>query len=248
MKVCILIPFYNHENGIATVVAALRPFNLPCLIVDDGSDARCTPVLEGIERREAGWVRVIRYQPNQGKGMAVMTGFKEAFAQGFTHVLQIDADGQHDSASVPRLLQLSQQHPEAVIAGYGVYDASVPKSRLYGRYITHVWVWINTLSKQIRDSMCGFRVYPLSDCVEICRRSRLGRRMSFDIEIMVRLVWRGVPVINMPVPVAYPVDGVSHFKLWVDNVQISGAHARMLFGMLWRAPQLLARKFKRAAA
>src|SRR5690348_8839430 len=122
MKVCVLIPFYNHENGIASVVATLKPFGLRCLIVDDGSDARCAPVLDGIVQREGGWVQVIRYQPNQGKGMAVMTGFKAAFEQGFTHVLQIDADGQHDGDSIPKLLELARRHPRAVITGYGVYD------------------------------------------------------------------------------------------------------------------------------
>lgn len=247
MKLCILIPFYNHEGAVNAVVASLKSLGLPCLIVNDGSDVACTPVLDEITRHESDWVRVISYWPNRGKGGAVMRGFEEAFAQGCTHVLQIDADGQHDSDSIPQLLQLARKHPQAVITGYGVYDASVPKSRLYGRLVTHLWVWINTLSLQIRDSMCGFRVYPLAPCIEICRQARLGERMSFDIEIMVRLVWRGVPVINLPVPVSYPTDGVSHFKLWLDNWQISGAHARMFFGMLWRAPLLLFRRLKRAA-
>lgn len=247
MKLCILIPFYNHEAAIPAVIASLKPLGLPCLVIDDGSDERCQPALTQIAAREGDWVEVIGYRPNRGKGGAVMRGFEEAHARGYTHVLQIDADGQHDSATVPRLLQLAQQHPNAVITGYGVYDASVPKSRLYGRLITHVWVWINTLSLQIRDSMCGLRVYPLAPCVEICRQARLGERMSFDIEIMVRLVWRGVRVINVPVPVSYPVDGISHFKLWLDNWQISGAHARMFAGMLWRAPLLLSRKLRRAS-
>lgn len=247
MNLCVLIPFYNHEGAIVAVIASLKSLCLPCLIVNDGSDARCTPVLDEIIRREGDWVQVISHWPNRGKGGAVMRGFEEAFAKGYSHVLQIDADGQHDSGSIPRLLRLAAAHPDAVVTGYGVYDASVPKSRLYGRLLTHVWVWINTLSLQIRDSMCGFRIYPLAPCIDICRRARLGARMSFDIEIMVRLVWRGVPVINLPVPVAYPADGVSHFKLWLDNWQISGAHARMFVGMLWRAPLLLFRRLKRAS-
>jgi hypothetical protein len=118
----------------------------------------------------------------------------------------------------------------------------VPKARLYGRLLTHVWVWINTLSLAIKDSMCGFRVYPLADVVDVIDHARLGRRMDFDPEIAVRLVWRGLKVVNLPTPVSYPRDGVSHFDTLWDNVRISGMHARLFFGMLLRAPLLLWRR------
>jgi glycosyltransferase involved in cell wall biosynthesis len=219
--------------------------------VDDGSDSRSQEVLAAIAGREA-WVTLQRLPVNQGKGAAVMAGCDSAQACGFTHVLQIDADGQHDAADVPRLLDLARQFPEAVISGRAVYDESVPKSRLYGRYLTHVWVWINTLSLQIRDSMCGLRVYPLAAACAIWRAHRIGRRMDFDTEVLVRLNWNGVDVIHLPTRVTYPVDGVSHFRLLRDNVHISLMHARLFFGMLWRLPMLLgrraARRLRKAAA
>ena len=136
----------------------------------------------------------------------------------------------------------SAEHPDAVISGCPVYDQSVPKGRLYGRYLTHVWVWINTLSLQIRDSMCGFRVYPLAATLALLNRAQIGRRMDFDVEILVRLHWQGVPIRNRPTRVIYPEDGVSHFQLWRDNARISKMHARLFFGMLLRMPQLLWRK------
>lgn len=241
IRPCIVIPFYNHEGSIAAVVQSLKVFGLRCFIVNDGSDARCAPVLSDIQKREP-WVSVLSYRPNQGKGRAVMTGLNEAFAQGFTHALQIDADGQHDVSAARKMLALAEQYPRAMIAGYSIYDESVPKSRLYGRYATHVWVWINTLSTAIRDTMCGLRVYPLDLTLDLLRRARVGTRMSFDIEILVRLHWRGVRIVNVPAPVSYPLDGVSHFKVWRDNLQISAAHARLFVGMLWRLPLLLGRK------
>jgi glycosyltransferase involved in cell wall biosynthesis len=220
--------------------------------VNDGSSAECEPVLNELASSEASWLQVINYRPNQGKGAAVMTGMEAAARDGYTHAIQIDADGQHRVADVQTLLQLAQQNPREMITGYGVFDASVPKSRLYGRYATHVWVWINTLSLQIRDSMCGLRVYPLVPLMKVWQRAqrawllRIGKRMSFDIEILVHLYWFGVRMINVPVPVTYPLDGVSHFKVLRDNWQISAAHARMFFGMLPRAPGLLLRTLTRS--
>ncbi len=244
MKACILIPFHNHPGAIGQVVAALRPLGLPCLIVDDGSDAHSQEVLARIAAGE-NWVTLQRLPENQGKGAAVMAGCDAALAKGFTHALQIDADGQHDVNDVPRLLELARQRPQALISGQAVYDDSVPRSRLYGRYITHFWVWVNTLSFAIRDSMCGLRVYPLAASCAIWRRHHIGRRMDFDTEIMVRMSWSGVEVINTPTRVTYPMDGVSHFKMLRDNVYISAMHTRLFFGMLWRLPMLLGRRAAR---
>lgn len=172
-------------------------------------------------------------------------GCEQALADGFTHALQIDADGQHRAADVPKLLDIARRRPDALVSGQAVYDESVPRSRLYGRYITHVWVWINTLSFEIKDSMCGLRVYPLEATCEVWRTQHVGRRMDFDIEMMVHLSWRGVPIVSVPTPVAYPSDGVSHFRMLRDNVFISLMHARLFVGMLWRAPLILGRRVAR---
>ncbi len=153
-----------------------------------------------------------------------------------------DDDGQHDVADIPKFLAASTRQPQAVVCGEPVYDASVPKGRLYGRYATHIWVWINTLSLDIRDSMCGFRVYPLAPVVQLIDQVSLGRRMDFDPELLVRLHWRGIPLVSLPTRVSYPLDGISHFKLLWDNVLISHMHARLLVGMLLRLPLLLWRK------
>jgi glycosyltransferase involved in cell wall biosynthesis len=241
MRICIVIPFYNHAGAIAHVVDSLEPLGLPCFIVDDGSDAGAQQVLSLIAERQS-WVKVHRMPQNGGKGAAVMAGCDAALAAGFTHALQIDADGQHDVADAPRLLEESRRDPAAMVSGEAVYDSSVPRSRRYGRYLTHLWVWINTLSFDIRDSMCGFRVYPLADSCKIWRQYRIGRRMDFDTEIMVRLHWSGVRIIAVPTRVTYPRDGVSHFKMLEDNVFISRMHTRLFFGMLRRLPMLLGRR------
>jgi len=241
-KVVAVIPCYNHPQTIGTMVAAVRAHGLEVVVVDDGSDAACARVLDELATQHGAGMALLRLAHNQGKGGAMMAGLRHALSLGYTHALQIDADGQHDAADIPKFLAASTAQTDAVVCGVPIYDDSVPKARLYGRYVTHVWVWINTLSLDIADSMCGFRVYPLEPVVKLFDQARLGRRMDFDSELLVRLHWRGVRIVNLPTRVRYPIDGVSHFQLVRDNVLISGMHARMLAGMLLRLPLLLWRK------
>ncbi|MGY2488790.1 glycosyltransferase family 2 protein [Cupriavidus sp. CP313] len=242
----VLVPVYNHERAIGAMVDAILTHPVPCLLVDDGSNAACAAVLRELaarhDGRTEGRVTLVRLEHNQGKGAAVTAGFEAAWRAGYTHALQIDADGQHDAGCIPAFLDMAQRHPAAMVCGNPVYDASVPRGRLIGRYLTHVWVWVHTLSFAVRDSMCGLRVYPLADVVPLTRAARIGPRMEFDIEILVRLVWRGVRIINIPTPVTYPSDGVSHFRVWRDNLRISWMHTRLFFGMLRRLPALIGRK------
>jgi glycosyltransferase involved in cell wall biosynthesis len=242
-KPLVVIPVFNHADAIGRVVAAVQAHGLECLLVDDGSEPVCAAVLQALAQPG---VRVLRLAYNQGKGAAMVAGLRQAHALGFSHALQIDADGQHRPADIPAFLALSERHPLAVVAGCPVYDASVPRSRYWARYATHIWVWINTLSLDIRDSMCGFRVYPLASVLPLLDAVAIGRRMDFDTDVLVRLHWRGVVVLNQPTRVTYPLDGVSHFRLWQDNVLISCMHARLFAGMLLRAPLLLWRKLARS--
>lgn len=241
MKCCALVPVFNHQDAVGAVVRALLGHGLPVLLVDDGSDEACAAVLRALAAASPGQVWLLVRSENGGKGAALIDGLSRASELGFTHVVQIDADGQHDTDDVPRFLEAARQTPDAFICGCPEYDASVPKGRLYGRYLTHVWVWINTLSLRITDSMCGLRVYPLAPTLKLIASVSIGRRMDFDTEILVRLDWAGVAIRNLPTRVRYPRDGVSHFRPLADNVAISWMHTRLFFGMLVRLPRLIAR-------
>jgi glycosyltransferase involved in cell wall biosynthesis len=244
MKPCVLIPVYNHEHAVGAVVQGVLAHGVHCMLVDDGSSPQCAQVLDAIALAHPREVTLVRLPRNMGKGGAMVSGFERASRDGYTHALQVDADGQHCVADVPRFFALAEQHPEAVIAGCPVYDESVPALRLYARYLTHVWVWINTLSFAIRDSMCGFRAYPLPAVMQLLKHNTPGRRMNFDTDILVRLYWQGLEVVNLPTRVSYPTDGVSHFRAFRDNVLITRMHTTLFFGMLLRLPALLARKWR----
>ena len=243
---CALIPIYNHKDTIAETVQALRAHGLPVVIVDDGSDEATRAVLKAIAQNES-TVQLIRLPRNGGKGRALTAGFIAARDAGYSHALQIDADGQHNAGDVPRFLTEGRANPRALICGQPIFDESVPRARLYGRYVTHVCVWLETLSFTLRDSMCGYRLYPIEEtCAEI-DRAPLPARMDFDTEVAVRLIWRGVQVRNLPTRVIYPENGLSHFRMLHDNLRISAMHTRLLLGMLPRAPMLLWRKRRRSA-
>ncbi len=242
---CVLIPVYDHEHAIGAVVAAVLAHGVPCVLVDDGSSSGCAGVLDALAAASPSQVTLLRHAHNQGKGAAVQTGFAYAAGAGYSHALQIDADGQHRSDDIPVFLAQAARHPGAVIAGYPVYDSSVPRVRLYGRYLTHALVWLNTLSFQIRDSMCGLRVYPVAAVTALMAHQRIGRHMNFDTDILVRLFWDGVEVVNLPTRVTYPTDGVSHFRMVRDNMLMTGMHLTLLLGMLVRLPRLLPRRVLR---
>lgn len=242
----VLIPVFDHEHAIGDVVSAVLRHDVPCLLVDDGSSVACARVLDALADAHPRTVTLVRHAVNRGKGAAVLTGFAQAAAQGYTHVLQIDADGQHCTDDIPVFLKTAGAHPDHVVSGYPIYDESVPAIRFYCRYLTHVWVWINTLSLQIKDSMCGFRVYPVAPVIALAARQKIGTRMNFDTDVLVRLYWEGLDVINLPTRVSYPRDGVSHFRVWMDNVLITRMHAVLFFGMLVRLPRLLMRKWRTA--
>lgn len=238
---CVLIPCYNHGAMMAKVLSRLAPFGLPCLVVDDGSDEQTRRILERLAAGQP-QVTLVRLAQNAGKGAAVIKGLEESARAGYTHAVQVDADGQHAIEDIPKMLALAERHPEALISGQPIYDDSIPRSRLYGRWITHVWVWIETLSLQLKDSMCGFRVYPVSPTLQLAARVSLGKRMDFDTEVMVRLYWQGNTSYFLPTRVTYPPDGLSHFDALKDNVRISLMHTRLFFGMLPRIPALLLRR------
>lgn len=239
-----MIPVYNHEHAIGDVVRQVIALEFPCVLVDDGSSPECAAVLDALAAQYPRQVALVRHTRNQGKGAAVMTGFSYAAEHGYSHLLQVDADGQHCVADIPRFFELAASRPQAVIIGHPLYDESVPALRLYARYLTHVWVWINTLSFAIRDSMCGFRVYPVKEVQVLLARHNVGKRMNFDTEVIVRLYWAGVPMVNQATRVSYPSDGVSHFRAFHDNMLITRMHTVLFFGMLRRLPQLLFRKWR----
>ena len=232
-RICIVVPVFRHAVSAAQLAKRLRTFSLPSIFVDDGNEAEDAAVIARISR-EHDFVTVIRRQTNGGKGAAVVTGLSAAAAAGYTHALQIDSDEQHDIADIPRFIEAARAEPTALIAGAPRFDATAPWGRRIGRQLSRVCVWGETLSFDIDDPMCGYRVYPLASTLEAAKSGWLGRRMDFDIEILVRLHWLDVPFRSIPTVIVYPDGGTSNFQLFRDNWRISAMHARLLLRMVMR--------------
>lgn len=242
MKACIVVPHYDHFEQFRSFLPKLAAPGLPLIVVDDASPGPVVEALAGLLAGSDVDATLVRHEQNQGKGGAVMTGLRTARDIGFTHALQIDADGQHDTGDIPSFLEAGELRPNTIVCGEPVFDKSQPKLRYYARYITLMFTWLESLSTRIRDAMCGFRLYPLTATTMIIDRARLGRRMAFDPELLVRAIWASVPLHYVPVNVAYPEGGRSHFHYFRDNVEITWMHTRLLVGMVLRLPMLLGRK------
>jgi glycosyltransferase involved in cell wall biosynthesis len=225
VRCCAIIPTYDNEGTIARVVAEVRHRVPDVIVVDDGSHAPARAAAAGLSERG---LADVRFRPvNGGKGAAVTTGLEAAAERGFTHALQIDADGQHDVGDIPRMLEASRANEAALVMGQPIFDATAPRSRLWGRRVSVFFARVETWSRRVGDPLCGFRVYPVRSALEARTK---GRAMDFDPEIAVRLAWAGIPIVHVPTRVRYfgtRDGGVSHYRAYRDTLLISLMHARL---------------------
>ena len=229
-KPCIIIPIYNHANQLKKFIPKLKKW--PIIIIDDGNNDEQKSVLMDIKNLYG--TEILCLPTNRGKGIAILKGLQFALDNGYTHALQIDADGQHDMSDIPHFLELAEKNPQGIINGIPVYDDTVPFSRHMGRKITNFWVAIETTSLDIKDAMCGFRLYPLSEMKFILEKKLFTNRMATDIELIVRSHWEKIKIINYPTKVTYPENGSSNFKMLRDNVKITILHMILVLNMFLR--------------
>lgn len=222
----VVIPVYNHGSSLPGVIEAVLAVHPAVVVVDDGSE----------DLPDALPVPCIRHEVNLGKGAAILTGAAEARRRGMTHIITIDADGQHDAADIPAFIQAAQRHPLSIIVGVRDFATdNVPFSSRFGRAFSNFWYKVHT-GAETGDVQSGFRLYPLAvldhvRCVET--------RYSFEVEILVRTNWAGFTVRDIPIRVHYPPrhERVSHFKPFLDNARISLLNTRLTIRSIMPLPQ-----------
>ena len=240
----VLIPSYNTGAQLQRTVAAARAVWNPVWVVVDGSTDGSAEVLQQRAAQDPG-LRVWVLPRNSGKGAAVLHGLQQALAQGYTHALTMDADGQHPAALIPAFMRASQSRPQTMVLGRPVFDASAPLLRVRGRRVSNWWTNLETLGAGVGDSLYGFRVYPVAVLAAVMQRQRWMRRFDFDTEAVVRLAWRGVKPVNLDAPVKYLTaeeGGVSHFRYGRDNLLLTWMHLRLMLEFVLRLPLLVGQR------
>jgi hypothetical protein len=243
----VLIPSYNPGAKLLETVRAARSQWTPVWIVVDGSTDGSAETLAQLAAQDPG-LKVLLLPRNRGKGAAVLAGARLARAAGFTHALTMDSDGQHPADRIGQFMAASMASPEALVLGDPQFDASAPALRVRGRRISNGITNFETLWSGIHDSLFGFRIYPLAPLIRAMQYQPWMRRFDFDVEVAVRLSWRGLPIINLPAPVRYfraQDGGVSHFNYWRDNALLTWMHTRLMCGFVLRSPLLLWRRARR---
>lgn len=221
IKPLIVIPTFNNKKTLKKIVDDSLSTGIPLLVVNDGSTDGS---LDTIKTTPA---KVISFESNKGKGAAILAGAKWAENEGYSHIVTIDADGQHDPKEAPKLIKMAQNHPQSIILGKRNFeDALVPGSSRFGRWWSNLWCRITT-GHSIGDSQSGFRVYPVEALNKVqCK----GTKYDFEVEILVRGVWAGLKIIDHDISVNYSAETkeASHFDPFYDNYRISVAYTRLV--------------------
>ena len=244
-----LIPSYNPGPKVLATVRSARAQWTPVWVVVDGSNDGSAELLQAMAAGDPG-LRVIVLAKNSGKGSAVLAGVSLAAAEGYSHVLTMDSDGQHPADLIPAFMAASLKNPATMVLGKPVFDADAPALRVNGRKVSNGWANLETLWMGIGDSLYGFRVYPIEPLIKIMQANRFMRRFDFDPEAVVRLCWAGVKPLNLAAPVRYfraDEGGVSHFRYLRDNTLLTWMHTRLFLGFLMRLPVLIWRRLSDAS-
>lgn len=236
-RTCLVIPHYRHVRQLKRFLPKLAAANLPALVVDDGSGSQELAALKELLTQHA-WVTLIERSTNGGKGAATVSGLQAAQRLGHSHIVLVDADGQHDPNDVVRIAAEIVRYPKAIFSGAPRFGEDIPKARLYGREITNVLARIESGNFGLRDAMCGLRVYPVELTLPLAQACGHRTRMEMDTELLVRACWSGIDVRFLETRVVYPEEGASHFRMGWDNLRMIGMHVTLLLSAVIKVPAM----------
>ncbi len=222
---CVIVPTYNNDKTLERVLTGVLTFSKgnDVIVVNDGSTDNTDAVLEKFRDR----IILLKNEKNQGKGFSLRKGFAEAISRGFKNAITIDSDGQHYPDDISVMIENAQLHPGALLMGSrNMNQENVPGKSSFGNKFSNFWFWIET-GQKLPDTQTGFRLYPLDELKHI---RLFTRKFETEIEVIVRLAWREVKIIAVPVKVLYdPDERVSHFRPFRDFTRISILNTCLVF-------------------
>ncbi len=234
LAACVLIPTYNNAQTLEAVIRSVAAYTERIIVVNDGSTDNTEQILERFP-----FVQTLSYSPNKGKGNALKRGFRFALELHYRYAITIDSDGQHYAHDLPTFLDAIEQRPDCLIIGARNMDqAHIPGKSSFGNRFSNFWFWVET-GIRLPDTQSGYRLYPLQP---MRKMKFFTRKYEFEIETPVRIAWKGIPVISVPVSVYYPPaeERISHFRPFKDFTRISILNTFLTFiALLWIHPRNL---------
>ncbi len=237
-KVCVIIPTFNNQNTLKRVIDGVLHYTKNLIIVNDGSTDETLKILE-----EYTDLIQIHFPKNKGKGAALREGFIKAHQNNFEYAITIDSDGQHYPDDIPVFLNELEKDDRCLLIGSrNMTHDSVPKGSSFGNKFSNFWFWAET-GIRLTDTQSGYRLYPLYPLSKI---KFYTNKFEFEIEVIVKAAWNGIPVKNVPIKVLYDKDErVSHFRPYKDFARISVLNTWLvLVALLYIKPRDLLLKLK----
>lgn len=213
---CVLIPTYNNDRTLGKVIASTLEYTPNVIVVNDGSNDKTINILNQFKEK----IDIISYPKNRGKGAALRKGFIRAGELGYDYVITLDSDGQHFPSEIPKFLEkVTPGESILIIGNRDMSSANIPQKSLFGRNFSNFWVRLET-GQALLDTQSGYRLYTVA---KINRFHFFTVKYDFELESLVRWLWRGYPVESVNINVYYPSreERVSHFKGFKDNLRIS---------------------------
>ena len=240
MRLCVIIPTFNNAGTIGQVARDVMSYCPDVIVVNDGSTDETLKVLAGCPE-----IEVVSYQPNRGKGHALVAGFRRARERGFTHAITIDADGQHFASDIPVILAETEINPQGIVVGSrNLTEDNMPRQNTFANRFSNFWFRLQT-GINLPDTQSGYRLYALDALKGL---SFITSRYEAELELLVFAAWSGVRVTSVPVRVYYPPAGerVSHFRPIYDFVRISILNTVLCVGaIVYGWPMLLVRSLRK---
>jgi glycosyltransferase involved in cell wall biosynthesis len=231
-KVAVLIPTFNNGQTLTNVITSILEYSQDVIVVNDGSTDSTAELLQQFHQ-----IDLVSYSPNKGKGYALRKGFQRAVELGYHYVISIDSDGQHFAEDLPKFLHALEDHPSSIIVGVRNMDqAGIPGKSSFGHKFSNFWFWVET-GIRMNDTQSGYRLYP----VRLLQGTNfITRKFEFEIEVMVRSVWKGIAMAEVPVKIFYAPKGdrISHFRPFQDFTRISILNTILVtFALLYIKPR-----------
>ena len=239
LNCCVIIPTYNNQKTLENVIRDTLAYTSHLVVVNDGATDNTPQILESFKTE----ITVVTHAVNSGKGMALRNGFKKALEMGYHYAITIDSDGQHFPSDLVHFLDKISAEPDTLIIGArNMNSENVPGKSSFGNKFSNFWFQVETGIK-LPDTQSGYRLYPIR---RMQKMKFFCSRFEFEIEVIVKAAWKGIPVTSMPVKIFYAKgdERVSHFRPNVDFTRISILNIYLvILAFSWYKPLRILRGF-----